>query len=222
VENTEVFQKKDSIHITPPANLQGGIYQAPVDIVEVMTYIALALFNDIELTLGNVNTRELVTLHPAEFETLERMGVRLEMTADKIFVPRTEKITNVDIDVFNTGICIYSDCQPFFALILTRAEGESRIREFVWYERFSYAVQMMKLGFSLQVSGNSLKISKSTARCSGENLVANDLRAAAILLLAALRAPGVTTINGVSHLTRGYPDFIGSLRNLGANIEVVI
>ncbi|MBV9575126.1 MAG: UDP-N-acetylglucosamine 1-carboxyvinyltransferase, partial [Gammaproteobacteria bacterium] len=77
-----------------------------------------------------------------------------------------------------------------------------------------------KLGFKLNIEDNTLTIVPSTACHSNQTLQAEDLRAAAVLLIAALQAPFQTIIKGIHHLTRGYDFFIENLRSLGANICV--
>ena len=119
----------------------------------------------------------------------------------------------------STDTCIYSDNQPFFSLMLLGATGPSRVHEQVWTDRFSgWVPELVRLGARITAKDGVLEIEPSALRSHGLSLHAPDLRAAAVLVLAALGAEGVSTVSGVEHIGRGYQDFFPKLRGLGADI----
>lgn len=153
-----------------------------------------------------------------ELDILAAMGVNFETGPAHLVVPPTDQYIANDIVVSSPGI--YSDSHPFLALLLTKAAGASTITETVWSNRFGYAIGLQALGVRLSINGSSVTLAGSSPpRLGGQEVVAGDLRAAAVLLLAALMIGGTTVIHGVDHLRRGYADLIPRLRSLGADIE---
>ena len=101
---------------------------------------------------------------------------------------------------------------------LLRAEGESRIEETVFEDRFHHVPELRKLGAKLEIYHNTVHIS-GVRTLSGAKLTARDLRGGAALVLAAMQAEGESRVTGLEHIDRGYERFAEKLRALGANIE---
>ena len=101
---------------------------------------------------------------------------------------------------------------------LLRAEGESRIEETVFEDRFHHVPELRKLGAKLEIHHNTVHIS-GVRTLSGAKLTARDLRGGAALVLAAMQAEGESRVEGLTHIDRGYERFAEKLRALGANIE---
>lgn len=186
------------------------------DISEIMTYVAVAGVHRTELVLTGISTAKVKRGLAPELAILREIGVELELGDDWIRIPVVDQIEPAHIEVTSVGI--YSDHQPFFALLLLGARGPSTIRELVWKDRFQYTTELRKLGYNLEVDQNCLRIVPSRPTVDGQTLSAVDLRGAAALLIAALRAPGRTQLRGMGHLSRGYPRFIESLKELGADV----
>lgn len=184
---------------------------------EVMTYITLAIHTDIRLQI-NVKAPDLIKnglMH--EFDLLNKMGVPLKFSENGILVEKSSSLQSVDIDVTNDSI--QSDHHPFFALMLMKGNGKSRIREFVWRNRFAYVPELQKIGAQLRNEDNVLYISPSRLSRGHQILKAADTRAAAILLLASLTAEPPIEIENIQHLHRGYENLIGALESLGADLR---
>jgi UDP-N-acetylglucosamine 1-carboxyvinyltransferase len=189
------------------------------DVSEVMTYICVAVFNNIEAEIQNLNIELLKQGLMEEFNILKQMGVNLEFDNSSIKIPKIKKLKPVNINVTSVGI--YSDHQPFFAILMSLANGESNIIEHVWKSRFAYAAELNKLGFNISIQEDRIKIHPMAA-LKGQPLVAKDLRAAAVLLIAALKAEGTTLLEGAHHLSRGYENFEESLLRNGARLTHII
>lgn len=185
------------------------------DLSQVMTYITCALYFNINIRIQNIDVLKLSQYLQEEFKLLKQIGVQLEYDESEIFVSNDQKIKAFELKVTSMGI--YSDHQPLFALIATRAAGSSWIEEYVWINRFLFANELTKIGLNFLIKKNRLTIFPSLPNAAGE-LLATDLRAAAVLLIAALGNPHITTIVGLHHLNRGYDHLINDLKSLGAKI----
>jgi UDP-N-acetylglucosamine 1-carboxyvinyltransferase len=186
------------------------------DLIEVVTYIALAVYNGIPLRLVNITCAEVAEGLRRELALLGQMGVTVVFEDDSISVDSRIPVAAFDIEL--SAESIYSDSQPFFALMALHGDGVSRIRDHVWRNRFAYARELTKLGANLKVEGNTLTVFPSELHSEPCSVGAEDVRAAAVLTLAALSRNAPTRIEGAQHLGRGYDNFVSKLRSLGADI----
>ncbi|MGK5627814.1 hypothetical protein [Streptomyces sp. URMC 123] len=189
------------------------------DLIEVVTWIcAGALLGDGPLRVrGPQMAAALAALRP-ELEVLERLGVRLSPGDDELTVHPAETLRATDVTIASHGV--FSDSQPFLALLATLAPGASTLTETVWGNRFGYAAGLTALGARLRRDGAALTVEgPCPPRVPGRTVHAPELRSAAMLLLAALGVPGTTVVTGTHHLARGYRDLAASLTALGADIS---
>ena len=112
---------------------------------------------------------------------------------------------------------INSDVQPILAAWAARCRGESRIIDLRFPGRYGYAEEMARMGLRHEVAGDMLKIFGEGGRLHGAEVRALDLRAGAALTLCGLMAEGETVITDAWQISRGYCDFAGKLRQLGAS-----
>ena len=103
-------------------------------------------------------------------------------------------------------------------VLMTQASGTSIITETIFDRRFQHVNELLRLGASIEVSGDKA-IVRGPTPLSGAEVTASDLRASAGLLLAGLIAGGETIVNDVEHIDRGYEAIEAKLRLLGARIE---
>lgn len=189
------------------------------DLSVLMTYITIAVLYEHHLAIQVPRIEDLYHCLKAEFDLLQEMGVMICIEDNVLKISSPSQLNPVEINVYSTSL--YSDHQPFFALMLTKASGVSAIREFVWTNRFGYARELAKLGYHLEILDNTLKIYPGAKKNHNIHLKADDLRAAAVLILAAIYSKGDFTIQGHQHLQRGYEDLIPSLTKMGASIGYV-
>ena len=109
---------------------------------------------------------------------------------------------------------------PQMVSLLSVADGTSIATENVYASRFRYIGELNRMGADIVTDGQHI-IVKGVADLSGCEVDGCDIRAAAALTIAALRADGVTTIVGAHHIDRGYDGFAENLRSLGAEIQRV-
>lgn len=192
------------------------VFELTECISEIITYIALAVHTHIQLNIKLKKVNLLKKLLAPELELLHKMEVKLKFHKEGIRVIGGNRLKNTTIDVVHDGI--QSDHHPFFTLMLLQADKKSKIREFVWKDRFSYANELIKLGANLLREENTLHIYPSSTFRGNLLLTAADTRAAAVLLLAALMSSDTVSIEGIHHLNRGYSTLISNLEKLGSDL----
>ena len=110
-----------------------------------------------------------------------------------------------------------TDMQAQFMVLMARAEGQSIIKETIFENRFIHVSELRRLGADITVSGDTAVV-RGVKALLGAPVMASDLRASASLVLAGLVAEGVTEINRVYHIDRGYERIEEKLRKIGASI----
>jgi UDP-N-acetylglucosamine 1-carboxyvinyltransferase len=153
----------------------------------------------------------------AVLDKLREAGVTLEIGADWIRVqasgrPRAVSFRTSEYPAFPT------DMQAQFMAVNSIAEGVARVSETIFENRFMHVNEMLRLGASIEVDGNTAVV-HGVPRLSGATVMATDLRASASLVIAGLVAEGDTLIDRIYHLDRGYDRMEAKLRGLGADIE---
>jgi UDP-N-acetylglucosamine 1-carboxyvinyltransferase len=111
-----------------------------------------------------------------------------------------------------------TDMQAQMCALLAQSNGISVISETVFPQRFMHVSELKRMGADISLNGNTVVI-KGVEKISGAPVMASDLRASAALVLAGLRAEGVTEVNRVYHIDRGYESIDDKLNALGARIE---
>ena len=136
---------------------------------------------------------------------------------DSIFVKGGEKIKGTDIKTLPYP-GFPTDVQAQFMAYLCVCEDQSKVTETVFENRFMHVDELSKMGAIIATSGKEARIA-GVRKLVGAEVNATDLRAGAALVLAGLVAEGTTTIGNIYHIDRGYNDFVGKMKSLGANIE---
>ena len=111
--------------------------------------------------------------------------------------------------------------QPQISVLLSVANGTSIVNEGVWDNRFKYVEELNKMGTKISVDGK-IAVIDGIKELKAAPVKAIDLRAGAAMVLAGLAAQGVTTIENIHFVERGYEDIIEKLQGVGADIKKVI
>ena len=164
-----------------------------------------------------------ITIHGARADHMEVMlekltsaGAIITSTADGVRVKMEQRPTAVDVATLPyPGFA--TDLLPFIIAMNAVADGDSLVTENVFESRFMFVNELSRLGAQIHVDGHHAAIHGIT-ELSGAPVEATDIRAGAGLVLAALVAEGVTTVDGAFHVDRGYPEFAEQLRALGADV----
>jgi UDP-N-acetylglucosamine 1-carboxyvinyltransferase len=164
-----------------------------------------------------------ITIHGARADHMEVMleklasaGAIITSTADGVRVKMEQRPSAVDVATLPyPGFA--TDLLPFIIAMNSIADGDSLVTENVFESRFMFVNELSRLGAQVHVDGHHASI-HGIKQLSGAPVEATDIRAGAGLVLAALVAEGVTTVDGAFHVDRGYPEFAEQLRALGADV----
>ena len=194
--------------------LDGCCHNVIPDRIEAGTYVILGALIGTYMSVENIIPEHINAL----LDKLREMGVDIQVNSDNVIVNATENIKAVNIETKGyPGFA--TDLQQPLVTLLTQAKGKSEVVETIYENRFMNTTYLNKMGANISVKDRKATILGPT-KLHGATVEATDLRGAASLLLAALKAEGKTTINNVEHLLRGYADIIEKLSNLGAKIEL--
>jgi len=205
----------DTIKIHGVDRLHGGTYAIIPDQIEAGTYMTAVAAAGGEITVKNVIPRHLECIS----SKLREMGVIIEEQDDAVRVRRAGKLQRTNVKTLPYP-GFPTDMQPQISTVLCLAEGTSVVTEGVWDNRYKYVNELRKMSAQIQVDGKTAVI-EGVDELTGAIVTACDLRAGAAMVIAGLSAKGVTTVEDVHFIERGYEDIIGKLRRLGADIVLV-
>ncbi|HBX90613.1 UDP-N-acetylglucosamine 1-carboxyvinyltransferase [Alistipes sp.] len=197
------------------------------DMIEVGSFIGMAAMNRSELTIENVSFENLGII-PAQFA---RMGIRFEQRGDDIYIPQQD---HYGIETFLDGSImtiadapwpgLTPDLLSIFLVVATQARGAVLIHQKMFESRLFFVDKLIDMGAQIilcdphraTVIGHDHRIRLRATRMSSP-----DIRAGVALLIAAMSAEGVSTIQNIDQIDRGYRDIDGRLNALGARITRV-
>lgn len=187
------------------------------DRIEAATYMTAAAMTRGEVLINNVIGSHI---RPVIAKLVE-MGVDVEEIEDedkiRVKAPHRLKSTNIQTLPYPG---FPTDAQAQFMALMTVCEGESRIQETVFENRFMHVEELMKMGAVIATSGNRATIA-GVEKLHGADVKATDLRAGAALVMAGLVAKGTTRVFDIYHIDRGYSNLVEKLSKLGADIKRV-
>ena len=201
------------IEIEGVPELTGAVHKVVPDRIEAGTLLVAAA-----ITRGDVRVTDMVPDHVAAvLGKLEECGVALEIGPTWVRVrggarPRPTDIVTSPYPGFPT------DMQAQLMTLLGVADGQSKITETIFENRFMHAAELARMGARIDAEG-SIAVVRGVESYQGAPVMASDLRASAALVLAGLAARGRTEVSRIYHLDRGYEHLENKLTTLGARIE---
>ncbi len=203
----------DVITIDGVRELHGGDHEVIPDRIEAGTYLAAAAMTRGDVTVTHCRPRHL----EAVLMKLREVGTDIQEEKDRVrlIVPgplRGADVKTLPFPGFPT------DMQAQMAALMTLAEGTSVITETVFESRFMHVEELRRMGADIRVEGNRLVVT-GRHKLTGAPVMASDLRASAGLIVAGLAAEGMTQVQRVYHLDRGYERLEEKLGALGADIR---
>jgi UDP-N-acetylglucosamine 1-carboxyvinyltransferase len=202
------------IVITGVSNLHAADYSIIPDRIEAGTFLLAGAITQSEISLAPVIPDHLA----AVIAKLRGMGADVVTDApNRIRLVPAQRLAATDIKTLPFP-GFPTDMQAPFMTLLTVSEGNSVITETVFENRMQHVAELNRMGADITVKGN-LAIVRGVPKLSGAPVVATDLRASAALVLAGLAADGVTTIQQLQHLDRGYENLEAKLQGLGAKLS---
>ncbi len=205
----------DTVKINGVDSLHGGSYAIIPDQIEAGTYMVAAAATGGEVLIKNVIPRHLECISAKLRET----GTIVQEYGDAVLVKGATELRRANIKTLPYP-GFPTDMQPQMGALLCLANGTSVITEGVYDNRFKYVNELRKMGAEIQVDGRVAVIEGGTA-LTGAPVKACDLRAGAAMVIAGLCASGTTLIEDINYIERGYENFVGKLRALGADIQLV-
>jgi UDP-N-acetylglucosamine 1-carboxyvinyltransferase len=203
----------DQIEIEGVPDLGGATHRVLPDRIEAGTLIVAGA-----ITAGDVTVTDLVPEHlSAALAKLEECGMSLEVGPTWVRVRGPERPRPADV-ITSPFPGFPTDMQAQLMTLLGLADGQSRVTETIFENRFMHVAELNRMGARIEADGSTAVI-RGVANYQGAQVMASDLRASAALVLAGLAAHGRTTISRVYHLDRGYEQMEAKLAGLGARIE---
>ena len=205
----------DVIRISGVERLHKTVYSIIPDQIEAGTFMFAAA-----ATRGDVTVKNVIPKHlEATTAKLLEIGCEVEEFDDAVRVVASKpmhhtQVTTLPYPGFPT------DMQPQMSVLLGISEGTSTVTESIFENRFKYVDELTRMGASIKVESN-IAIVTGVSRYMGARVSAPDLRAGAALVIAGLAAEGITIVDDIYYVERGYEDFHGKLALLGAQIERV-
>ena len=202
----------DVIKIRGVKTLKGTNYAIIPDQIEAGTYMIAAA-----ATRGNVLIKNVIPKHLESITAkLEKIGVNVEEFDDSVRISVDGPLVKTNIKTMpHPGFP--TDMQPQITTLLCLAEGTSIVTEDIFNNRFRYVDELRRMGADISVDGK-VAVIEGVGSLMGAPVTAPDLRAGAALVIAGLAAHGVTEIEDIYHIERGYEEIEQKLRNLGADI----
>ena len=205
----------DVIKIRGVDRLNGGAYSIIPDQIEAGTYMAAVAAAGGEVRIKNVIPKHLDCITAK----LVEMGVEVEERDDAVLVRRNGPLNRVNVKTMPYP-GFPTDMQPQIAAVLCLARGTSVLIEGVWDNRYRYVDEFRRMGARIQVDGK-VAVIEGVGGLTGAPVHACDLRAGAAMVIAGLAAQGVTEIDGIHHIERGYETLVEKLSGVGADIRVI-
>jgi UDP-N-acetylglucosamine 1-carboxyvinyltransferase len=206
----------DTIVVRGSKYLKGGEYTIMNDRIEAGTFCVAAAITRGDVVVKGVETSLLRSV----LTKLEEIGAEVEKVGEdavRVTMQRRPKAANIKTMPYPG---FPTDMQAQFMSLLCLADGVSVITETVFESRFAHVGELERMGAKIQVEGRSAVV-VGVEKLTGARVTATDLRAGAALVLAGLAAEGITEVNGVHHIDRGYEDLESKLQALGASVERV-
>jgi UDP-N-acetylglucosamine 1-carboxyvinyltransferase len=237
IELMKMLQKMGAIiELCPPRTimiegvekLHGVSHRAPPDRNEAISMACLAIATNGRIMLSGANQEHLITF----LNAVRRMGGEYEVTDEGIAFWRAQELKPLEIRT-DVHPGFMTDWQQPLAVLLTQANGTSTIHETIYEDRFAFALDLNEMGAKIKISVDCppndpcrlqgkdhyhFATIEGPTPLTGKNLTVRDLRSGMVDILAALVASGISEVDGVEEIDRGYEGIDERLRQLGADI----
>ncbi len=205
----------DVIRISGVEKLHKTEYSIIPDQIEAGTFMFAAAATRGDVTVKNVIPKHLEAISAKLIE----IGCEIEELDDAVRVVASRQLHHTQVTTLPYP-GFPTDMQPQMSVVLGISEGTSTVTESIFENRFKYVDELTRMGASIKVESN-IAIVTGTEKYTGARVSAPDLRAGAALVIAGLAAEGITIVDDIYYIERGYEDFDRKLMQLGAQIEKV-
>ena len=200
------------IQIEGVKKLRDVSYNVMPDRIEAGTFLCATVATEGNVKIKNLNPEHITPI----INKLEEIGckIKVEKTAIELLAPKRIKATDIKTMPYPG---FPTDMQSIFAALLSTAKGTSIITENIFESRYKYVQELNRMGAKIKVECRNAII-KGTKRIDGAKVVATDLRGGAALVIEALVAKGITEVENIHYILRGYENIDQKLKKLGAKI----
>ena len=203
----------DVIKIRGVETLRGTTYSIIPDQIEAGTFMVAAAATGGDVLINNVIPKHLESISNKLIEA----GAQVTEYDEAVRVRATGRLQKCVVKTMpHPGFP--TDMQPQIGTLLSVAVGTSVISEGIWDNRFRYTEQLARMGADIQVNGK-VAVIQGVEKLKGAPVRANDLRAGAAMLIAGCMAEGITEIEDIHYIERGYENVVDKFRSLGADIK---
>ncbi len=203
----------DVIKIRGVSSLKGATYTIIPDQIEAGTYMIAAAATKGDILVKNVIPKHLESITAK----LRIIGATVVENDDSVRVFVENQLVKANLKTMpHPGFP--TDMQPQMSTLLTLADGTSIVTDDIFDNRFRYVAELRRMGADISVDGK-VAVIEGVGELTGAPVKATDLRAGAALVIAGLAANGVTEIDDIYHIERGYECIEEKLKQLGADIK---
>lgn len=194
-----------------------GIDYVPIgDRIEVGTYLIATATCGGEIETTGVPSENIAAL----LHKLRENGCKIYIKNDKIVLSSTGRLKAVNLVETTPFPGFPTDLQAQYAALCATAIGSTLVVENLFETRYRYAAELKRMGADVTIRGRTA-LFRGVEKLHGASVTAGDLRGGAALVIAALKAEGQSSVLDLFHIDRGYAEFEGKLRKLGAKIRRV-
>lgn len=204
-----------TITIEGVSELHGATHAIIPDRIETGTFLIAGAITGGDLEITACNPEHLTSV----IDKLTDAGVSIEAGKDRLHVKPGSDLRASDV-ITTEYPGFATDMQAQYMALMTQADGISLITENIFENRFMHASELLRMGAHIRIDGSRAIVGGKT-RLTGATVIASDLRASASLVLAGLVAEGITVVDRIYHLDRGYEKIEEKLQAAGAAIERV-
>ena len=185
------------------------------DRIEAGTYLVAGVLIGKKIVIKKINPKIL----KCEIDILKKMGAKILTTKNSISIFKTSSLKTIKVST-KAYPGFPTDLQAQLMVLMTQADGVSKIRENIFENRFMHVPELKRMGAQIEIRDKTAYI-KGPSKLNGAEVMATDLRASVSLVLAGLIADNRTIVNRIYHLDRGYEVLEDKLKNCRANIKRV-
>ena len=203
----------DKILVEGVEELSGTTYEIPADRIEAGTYLIAGAVTNGNITINKIDPERMGAI----IENLKKAGAEVISNEKSISLNMTDHILK-PVNIITAPFPGFpTDMQAQFTVLNSMGQGESRVKETIFENRFMHIQELNRMGTNIRIDGTTAIINGVDSIC-GAQVMATDLRASASLILAGLVAKGDTIVDRIYHIDRGYERIEEKLSNLGAEI----
>ena len=204
----------DKLIIDGVRELKPTNFSVMPDRIEIATYLTATTMTGGEITVKAVNPNTIDKV----LQKLELAGAKISKDKDSISLKMKKLPSGVNISTAPYP-SFPTDMQAQFIAMNSIAKGQSEVIENVFENRFMHVQELIRMGGKIELKGNSAMIDGNLNGLTSAPVMATDLRASASLVLAGLVAKGITKVDRIYHIDRGYERIEEKLKLLGAKID---